>query len=212
MKTDDLIETLVKDRSSASLRPRAAVAWAVVAGALIAGVIFVIAMSHRPDIVQAAGTYRVLFKFVFAVTLAASAIGLVLQIFRPEAVPGRWLWFIALAPGMLVAAAIAELLVTPSSTWMPRIIGISPLFCFSAICLLSVGPLLSFLAALRSGAPSNPGLAGSLAGLASGGIGAAVFVIHCPNDSPLFVIVWYSLAIGLVTLVGYLAGRRWLSW
>lgn len=212
MKTDDLIETLVKDRRAAFLRPRTAIAWAVVAGVLIAGMIFVISMSYRPDIGEAAGTYRFLFKLVFTVTLAASAIGLVLQIFRPEAVPGRWLWLIALAPAMLIAAAITELLVMPTSTWMPRIIGISPLFCFFAICLLSVGPLLAFLAALRSGAPSNPGLAGALAGLASGGVAAAVFVIHCPNDSPLFVIVWYSLAIGLVTLVGYLAGRSWLRW
>ena len=32
------------------------------------------------------------------------------------------------------------------------------------------------------------------------------------NDSPLFVMTWYSLAIGLVTVAGFLAGRRWLAW
>jgi hypothetical protein len=212
VKTDDLIEALVEDRASLSMRPRMAITCAVVIGAVIAGAVFMMVMSYRPDIVQAAGTYRFLFKFVFTATLAVSAIALVRRIFRPEAVLGRWLWLIALAPAMLIAAAFAELLVMPSFTWLPGMIGISPVFCFFAICLLSVGPLLAFLAALRYGAPSNPGLAGALAGLASAGIAAAVFLIHCPNDSPLFVIVWYSLAIGLVTLVGYLAGRRWLAW
>ncbi len=212
MKTDDLIAALVKDQAARSPKPRTAIVCAVIAGAVIAAVFFMSFLNHRPDIAEAAQTYRFLFKFVFTLTLAASAIGLVFQIFRPEALPGRWLWLIALAPGMLLAAALAEFLVMPSPTWMPRMIGISPLFCLFVICLLSIGPLLALLAALRYGAPSNPGLAGALAGLASGGVAAAVFVIHCPNDSPLFVITWYSLAIGLVTLVGYFAGRRWLAW
>jgi hypothetical protein len=212
VKTDDLIAALVKDQAARSPKPRTAIVCAVIAGAVIAAVFFMSFLNHRPDIAEAAQTYRFLFKFVFTLTLAASAIGLVFQIFRPEALPGRWLWLIALAPGMLLAAALAEFLVMPSPTWMPRMIGISPLFCLFVICLLSIGPLLALLAALRYGAPSNPGLAGALAGLASGGVAAAVFVIHCPNDSPLFVITWYSLAIGLVTLVGYFAGRRWLAW
>jgi hypothetical protein len=212
VKTDDLIAALAKDQAVPAPKPRTAIICAVVAGAIIAAILFVSILSHRPDLAKAAGTYRFLFKIVFTLTLAATAIGLVFQIFRPEAVPGRWLWLIALAPGMLLAAVLAELLVMPSSTWLPGMIGIKPLFCFFVICLLSIGPLVAFFAALRYGAPSNPGLAGTLAGLASGGIAAALFVFHCPNDSPLFVIVWYSLAIGLVTLVGYFAGRRWLAW
>jgi hypothetical protein len=212
VKTDDLIETLVKDRGSPSLRPRVAALYALLAGGVIAGILFMLITDPRPDLAQAAGTYRVLFKVFASLALAASAFALVLQAFRPEASFGRWLWLVALAPVMLLGAVLAELLVMPSSTWLSRMIGISPLFCFFALCLLSIGPLLAFLAALRSGAPANPGLAGALAGLVSGGIGAALFVMHCPNDSPLFVILWYSLAIGLVTLVGYLAGRRWLTW
>ena len=72
--------------------------------------------------------------------------------------------------------------------------------------------LCAFLMALRQGAPANPGLAGALAGLASGGIAATFYASHCIDDSPLFVIVWYSIAISLVTLAGFLAGRRWLAW
>jgi hypothetical protein len=212
VKTDDLIETLIEDRVKPSVPPRTAILWAVIAGAVIAGILFVVVLSYRPDIDEAAETYRFLFKFVFTLSLAATAIALVLRVFRPEAVLGRSLWLIALAPMMLVAAALVELIVMPSSTWLPRLIGTNARFCLSMIPLLSVAPLLAFFAALRIGAPANPGLAGALAGLSASAIAATFYASHCTDDSPLFVIVWYSIAIGLVTLVGYLAGRRWLRW
>ena len=212
MKTDDLIEVLVEDRGSPSMPPRTAVLWAVIAGALVAGVLFIVVLSYRPDIDEAAETYRFQFNFVFTLTLAATAVALVLQVLRPEAVLGRSLWLIALAPALLIAAVLAELIIMPSSTWLPRLIGTNARFCLTMIPLLSIAPLLAFFAALRKGAPANPGLAGALAGLGSGAIAATLYASHCTDDSPLFVIVWYPIAIGLVTLAGDLAGRRWLTW
>lgn len=212
MKTDDLIEALVEDRGTPPMSPRAAILGAVISGAVIAGILFMMMLGYRSDIAQAAETYRFLFKFVFTLTLTVSAIILVLRVFRPEAVLGRALWLIAVAPAMLVAAALAELFVMPSSSWLPRLIGTNARFCLTMIPLLSVAPLLAFFTALRRGAPANPGLAGALAGLGAGGIAATLYASHCIDDSPLFVIVWYPIAIGFVTLVGYLAGRRWLRW
>jgi hypothetical protein len=212
VKTDDLIEALVEDRGSPSMTPRVAVLGAVVAGSLLAGILFVIVLDRRPDFEQAAQTYRFLFKFVVTLTLAATAIPLVLRAFRPDAVLGRSLWLILLAPALLIAAAIIELIIMPPPSWLPRLIGTNARFCLSMIPLLSIAPLLAFLAAIRQGAPANPGLAGALAGLAAAGIGATFYASHCIDDSPLFVIVWYPIAIGLVTLVGYFAGRRWLAW
>jgi hypothetical protein len=212
VKTDDLIEALVEDRGSPPMTPYAAVLWAVIASVLLAGILFVLVLGYRPDIAHAAETYRFLFKFVVTLTLAATAILLVLRVFRPDAVLGRSLWLILLAPLMLAAAAIAELIVMPASSWLPRLVGTNARFCLSMIPLLSVAPLLAFFAALRKGAPADPGLAGALAGLSSGAIAATLYASHCTDDSPLFVIVWYSIAIGFVTLVGYFAGRRWLVW
>jgi hypothetical protein len=127
-------------------------------------------------------------------------------------VPGRRLWLVALAPAMLILAVAAELAVMPSSSWFTRLLGTNALVCLTWIPLLSIAPVLAFLAALKHGAPANPGLAGALAGLGSASIAATLYASHCTDDSPLFVVVWYSLAIGLVTLVGYLAGRLWLKW
>ena len=54
--------------------------------------------------------------------------------------------------------------------------------------------------------------AGAVAGLAAGGIAAAIYAWHCPDDSPLFLATWYSLAIAIVVAAGFLLGRRLLRW
>ena len=46
----------------------------------------------------------------------------------------------------------------------------------------------------------------------SGGIAATFYAAHCPDDSPLFVAVWYPLAIAILTGLGALAGRFSLRW
>jgi hypothetical protein len=58
----------------------------------------------------------------------------------------------------------------------------------------------------------SPPLAGAAAGLLAGGLGATVFAMHCTNDSPLFVAIWYALAIGLMSMFGLLIGRHALRW
>ncbi len=212
MKTDDLIEALVQDRAAGAGKPYPALTAAVLGGALIAATLFMTILGYRPDIATAAETYRFLFKFVFTLTLAATAIWLIFTIVRPEAVPGLRILALAAAPVLIILAVVAELSVMPSSTWMPRLIGKNWWFCLTVIPSLAIVPLIAFLTALRRAAPADPGLAGALAGLASGAIAATLYASHCTDDSPLFVITWYSIAIGLVTLVGYFAGRRWLAW
>ena len=44
-------------------------------------------------------------------------------------------------------------------------------------------------------APSNPRLAGAMAGLLAGGITAALYTIHSPESSPLFIAVWHIPAV-----------------
>ena len=38
------------------------------------------------------------------------------------------------------------------------------------------------------------------------------YAMHCIEDSPLFYVTWYGLAIGGVTLVSTLIGARVLRW
>ena len=78
-----------------------------------------------------------------------------------------------------------------------------------AIALL---PIAALLQAMRSGAPRRPALAGAAAGLGGGAIGAGVFALYCPNDSVLFVAIWYGLGLAIAGVLGAALGARRLAW
>ena len=210
MKTDNLIELLVKD--SVPWRFRSIVAGAVAGGIVVAAILFFAAIGFRPDISEAVKSSRFLFKFVVTISLAVAAIWVMLSVGRPGRSLGHRGLVLAIAPALLACAAAAELLVFPESQWMPRLVGHNARFCLTLIPLLSIGPLACLLAALREGAPSQPGLAGAVAGLAASGIAATFYAANCTDDSALFVITWYPIAVLIVTAAGYLTGRKVLRW
>jgi hypothetical protein len=78
--------------------------------------------------------------------------------------------------------------------------------------ILSLPMLAALLAGLRFGAPTRPMLAGAGAGLLSGAVAASIYISHCPDDSPIFVAAWFTLAILIATAIGAMAGSRVLRW
>ena len=210
MKTDDLIELLVKDL--VPWRFRSILAGAVAGGIIIAAILFFAAIGFRPDISEAVNSSRFLFKFVVTVSLSVTAIWVTLSVGRPGGSLGHRGLALAIAPALLACAAVVELLVLPESQWIPRLVGHNARFCLTLIPLLSIGPLACLLAALRAGAPSSPGIAGAVAGLAASGIAATFYTANCTDDSALFVITWYPIATLIVTTAGYLIGRKVLRW
>jgi hypothetical protein len=210
VKTDNLIELLVKDL--VPWRFRSILAWAVAGGIIIAAILFFAAIGFRPDISEAVNSNRFLFKFVVTVSLAGTAIWVTLSVGRPGGSLAHRGLALAIAPALLASAAVVELLVLPESQWMPRLVGQHARLCLTLIPLLSIGPLACLLAALREGAPSSPGLAGAVAGLAASGIAATFYAANCTDDSALFVITWYPIATLIVTTAGYLIGRELLKW
>jgi hypothetical protein len=210
VRTDDLIELLVKD--SAPWRFRSILAGAVAGGIIIAAILFFAGIGFRPDIAEAVTNNRFLFKFVVTISLAAAAIWVTLRAGRPDGSLSYRGLALAIAPALLACAAAVELLVLPESQWMPHLVGHNARNCLTLIPLLAVGPLACLLAALREGAPSSPGLAGAAAGLAASGIAATFYAANCTDDSPLFVMTWYPIATLVVTTAGYLVGRKLLRW
>jgi hypothetical protein len=211
VKTADLIDVLAQDAPVRWRLPgRLGMAFAV--GALIAVAVFASGVHLRPDLAAASHTVRVQFKFLFAATLLSGAAGAVTRVGRPDAPPGPWTFVLAAAPILLGLAVIAELLGTPAPSWMTRLVGQNAVYCLTLIPALALGPLACLLIALRDGAPTQPGRAGAAAGLAASGIAVVLYASHCPDDSPLFVAVWYSSAITMVVAAGYFAGGRLLKW
>jgi len=211
VKTDDLINLLAQDAPVRS-RIGKALTMAVIAGILIAGGIFFAAIGFRTDIDTAMETVRFLFKFVVTIALAVTACAVVFRIGRPGVSLRLWGWMLLVAPILLLAAVVAEMAVMPADSWSARMIGHNARFCLTLIPLLSIGPLACFLFALRQGAPERPGVAGAVAGLAASGIAATFYASNCTDDSPLFVLLWYPIAIAIVTGIGYALGRRLLRW
>lgn len=211
MKTDDLIHALSQDATVKWPLARA-FGLALILGTIVTAALFFTGFGPRPDIGTAAETFRFLFKFVVTGILALTAGGLLLRLVRPGAVSGAWGRALALAPALLIAAVIVELVVMPPASWGARWVGTNARYCLMLIPLLALGPLACILFALRQGAPEHPGQAGAVAGLVASGIAATFYASHCVDDSPLFVATWYTLATAIVTLAGYVAGRRLLRW
>jgi len=210
VKTDDLIELLAKD--SVPRRFRSVLAWAVASGIIIAAIVFSVAIGFRPDISEAVKSGRFLFKFVVTVSLAVTAIWVTLSVGRPDGRLAHRGLALATAPALLACAAVLELLVLPESQWTNHLVGHNSRLCLTLIPLLSIGPLACLIVALRAGAPSSPGVAGAVAGLAASGIAATFYAANCTDDSALFVMTWYPMAILIVTTAGYLVGRKVLKW
>lgn len=209
MRTETLIDLLAADAADAAPlggRLRRGLA----AGTLVSVALLLATIGLRPDLAAALATPRVLFKIGFTLLLAAVAIASAFRV----GVPGARVRPALLAPPalVLIAGVVGELIAAPAGSWPARLLGQHAAFCVFFIPTLALLPLAGLLWALRDGAPDHPGRAGGLAGLAAGGVAAAIYAWHCPDDSPLFVATWYVIAIGLVTAAGFLAGRRLLRW
>jgi hypothetical protein len=211
MNTQKLIGALAADATPGTPPPRMLMG-ATLAGVAVTATLFFILLGPRPDFMLAMHSWRFVFKFVVTLALAASTAALVANAARPESARGPADVLLYLAPVLLLGSVIVELIAMPRASWMPRLIGHNALICMFFIPLLSFGPLVLLLFALRASAPASPSRAGALAGLLAGGLGAAFYAAHCPDDSPLFVAVWYTVAIAFVTVVGAALGRRMLRW
>ncbi|OOG67482.1 hypothetical protein B0E45_22770 [Sinorhizobium sp. A49] len=211
MKTNDLISLLAED-AAVGMRLGRMLALAVLAGVVASALLLLLTVGVRPNLATAIETARVLFKVGFTLVLAIAACRLVFLVGQP----GRSLkargFQLAVPLVLLAIAVLSELSVLPSEAWTTSMLGKNAGFCLFFIPVLSLAPLAGFLFVLKNGAPENPGLAGASAGLAAGAIAASLYAFHCPDDSPLFLAVWYSIAVLVITTVGYVIGRRWLRW
>jgi hypothetical protein len=180
-------------------------------GALAAACVFALILTPRPDLSIVIVTPRVAFKFLFALTLVGAAGALAFKTTHPEARPSLWSVLVPVL-ALLATGIAAELVASSPAAWWQLLIGSNALACVTLVPLLSLLPLSAILAAMRHGAPSRPRLAGAVAGLLAGGIGAAVYAVHCPDDSPLFVAAWYGVSIAAVATLGTVLGARLLRW
>lgn len=213
MKTDDLIARLAGQAGGPVQAPMAQLAArAILFGMVISAVVFAVVLGPRPDLAEAARHPVTLAKTVLPLLLGALGVPLAVRAARPGAAPGLAGGIIWLLPVTALALFVWSVATTPSADWMITLRGHSIPVCLPMIVVLSLPVLVFLFRALRQGAPENPGRCGALAGLAAAGFATTLYSLFCNEDAPLFYVVWYGVGIGIVTLAGYQAGKRFLRW
>ena len=210
MDTDQLIRTLAADNS---YRPRPVgfvLALMLLAAAPVSLLLFFSMLGVRPDVMTA--MHNPFFDLKFAVTLALAAAGVAssLHLSRPEVSLAGFGWLFVIPAGLLAAGIAGEAMMPQRLPMMTRLVGHKSRICMTAIPLMSLPLLAASILGLRHGAPTRPALAGAVAGAMSAGLAATFYASHCTDDSPLFVMTWYTVATALVTAIGALAGAKFL--
>ena len=211
MKTEQLVEALVADRAAGRRPISMALAAALALGGAVSIVLFLVDLGVRADIGPALATWRFDLKIAMVLVAFSLAFALCLDCARPDPSGPPMRRLLPLA-ALAILAVVVELAIVPGTSWGARLVGSNSLICLSAIPLLSIAPLAAVLAILKRGAPASPALAGAAAGLLAATSGATLYAFHCFDDSPLFVVTWYSLAAIPVIAAGALVGRRLLRW
>jgi hypothetical protein len=169
-------------------------------------------LGFRTDLGSAIQTPVSVMRIVLTGVLGLAAMRLALLLARPEGSGRARLW--PLGAVCLVALGLFAWAygTTPAEARLMGLTGKTMVSCLTIIPLLSILPVASVLYALRQGATTAPARAGFVAGLAGSGLSAAIYALHCTEDSPLFYVTWYGLAIMGVTLVSGAIGARVLRW
>ncbi|WP_442680447.1 NrsF family protein [Sphingomonas sp. ASY06-1R] len=122
---------------------------------------------------------------------------------------------IASRRGLMLAGALTGLAILAGTTVasaaergrpiLERLAPAHGALCATAIVVLAL-PLMAALAVLmRRAAPVQPKDSALACGLAASTSGALIFTACCPMNDPLYIVVWYSVAIAIVA-----ATARWL--
>ena len=213
MKTEDLVTLLATDagavETNAVLRRYV---FALVCGAVAAGVLMVGLLGIRHDLGKAMLQPMFWVKLGFVAALASTSGIFAWRLARPGA-SLAWVPGVTAAPvvaiGVLAALVLAN---ADPGQWRVLVFGATAGSCPWFIALLSAPVFIAMMWAMRGLAPTRLRLAGAATGFASGSLGALVYAFHCPEMAAPFLAIWYLLGILIPAGVGAVLGPRLLRW
>jgi hypothetical protein len=213
MRTDDLISRLSEtiEPVPALLVPRLLVL-GLGAGAVLSAIVMMASIGLRHDLLHAMGGGAFWMKFVYTFAVAALSLKLVEQLARPDAQPGRLAWLPALPFLAILTLALLQFMPADTAERHALIMGGSARVCSILIATLALPLFIGLFWALRRLAPTRLTEAGAAAGLLAGSAAATIYAFHCPESTPTFIAIWYTVGILLPALVGAALGRWLLRW
>jgi hypothetical protein len=213
MKTDDLISML--STGVAPVDPHFAAKrfqWALAGGSTLAVMLMAVLYGINPNLREAANASMFWVKFAFAAALFLTGLLLTARV----SIPGRPWRAVArsvlLPVVMMFLLAAVMLFNAEPQARLPMILGKSWSACATRIVLVSSPMFLAVFWAMKGLAPTQLRLAGAAAGLLAGGLGSAIYALHCPELAAPFVAVWYTAGVLLTSGLGALLGPRLLRW
>jgi hypothetical protein len=216
VKTDQLIDLL-----SANLEPVNArrlektLVLAILAGGTGAAVLMLATVGPRPGILSAVHLEWTAAKLVLPLSVIGLGIPSLARSMRPG-LETATNWRLVFLPFVVaIVIGLAMLLIVRPEAWIKILLGsaeISSPRCFLCILCFAATPLAVLIWALRGGAPTRLEASGALAGIVSGGLGAAAYAFNCDSDTIPFITIWYSAAILLCAFIGAKLGFRLLRW
>lgn len=213
MQTDDLISMMTASHQRVDTGWLKRATWIAALAALAATVALVlVTLGRRADLGTAWMTLPVVAKALLGASVAVIALVLFQKSLRPGLKPVRLLPLAAIPLGLVAAWALLTLAQAPSEQWSALVFGRHWRACLVAVPLYALCPLVVLALVARWGAPMNGRLTGACAGLASAGMAAMAYSLHCPDDTVPFLATWYTLAIMIVTGAGALAFPRLIRW
>jgi hypothetical protein len=192
------------------MRMARGIAWV---GALVAAVLGIIVLTKgvRADVLAANPNPMFLLRGGLLLLLGAGCGWAVLNMASPSVGKQGQSWKMAVAAAALLPLAALVMAMTGRGAMAVanRQYGMDCL-AFSALGALAVAvPMVIWL---RRGAPTSPARAGWLTGIASGGLGAFAYGLHCPFNDVVYIGLWYSLAVGVCAVIGRLVVPRLIRW
>jgi hypothetical protein len=215
VKTDELIEMLgtnLEPVNGGQLRNGLLIALTVAVGTVAAICLTWCALAMPTDAQSGAHFGFKATALVFTLGLAAAGASILFRSARPGQSGRTPLVLVGLLCLTVVAAAIVALTGSDPVT-SSRVVRGGPWgTCLVCIPIFAVVPFVAFIWALRKGAPTNLTLAGAIAGLVAGALGAAAMVVNQAGDSIPLIALWFGGPVALCALIGGILGPRLLRW
>ncbi len=216
MKTDELIGMLATNigaesgyaRAGASQRFLLALGWGAFGSTLLMAVL----LGVREDLRDAALLPMFWVKLAFPLSLAIAALFASERMGRPGMLLGRVRVALFVPVAIIWVLAAVSLAGASGAEREGLVYGQSWKECQQSIALLSLPMLVASFWAMRGLAPTRTRLAGGMAGLLAGAVGAAAYALHCPELAAPFLGAWYLIGMLIPALAGALVAPLLLRW
>jgi len=207
-----LIERLASDARPVRRSAFLSIVWpSLLIGTLCGFVVMVMSIGIRPDIGQKEALAQIMVRGGLGAASVIAGLAALVSSLRPDISSTTPKRILAAALALIVIFAAVQL-TSDKFSWSLVYLGASARCSPWMVALFAVPSFVSLATVVRFEAPTHLNVSGAALGLTSGGIGAFVYGFGCSEESAAVGLVWFSVGIGLTTLVGMLIGPRLLRW